>query len=296
MYYIGIDGGGTKTIFCLFKENIRIQTIELTTCHFAQVGFDGCANILKQGIDCLLERESIKLSEVIIGAGIAGYGNDSKLRLQIKEAIVELMPHYQIHLTNDIHIALLGTLGGQDGITIIDGTGAIAMAKVGDRIERIGGWGYQLGDEGSGYWIGKQMLSEFTKQADGRTSKTKLYQAIKEHFKLSDDYQIIAFINNCQNIRTEIARLAKLCDTLAKDEDPVCLSILDKAAYEISLFVEGLRKHYQNKPLVSYYGSVFNSEIFLKNVQNYLEDITLMTPEFDALYGAYLFVLENIKN
>lgn len=296
MYYIGIDGGGTKTIFGLFHEDKMIDSVELSTCHFAQVGYDGCAKVLKKGIDQLLLTNQLTNSQVIIGAGIGGYGNDKKIRQNIEMAMDKYMPNYKIYLTNDIHIAVLGTLNGEDGITIIAGTGSIAMAKVGNKIERIGGWGYQLGDEGSAYWVGKQMLSFFTKQADGRMDKTPIYQTVKEFFHLEDDYDIIGMINNHKNPRTKIAELSKICDDLANKGDFVCKDIFDKAAYEISLFVEGLKKYYDTKPNVSYYGSVCKSRTFLQSLEKHLHNVHFTAPKKDALYGAYLYAKEVINS
>jgi N-acetylglucosamine kinase-like BadF-type ATPase len=190
---------------------------------------------------------------------------------------------------------LLGTLDGKDGISVIVGTGTIANAKIGNRIQRISGWGCVLGDEGSGYWIGKQMLSVFTKQADGRVEKSLLYETIRSYFELTDDYDCIRILNSNGDTRGEIAKLAKVCDTLANLKDKYCVEILEAAAKEVSLSITGLQKYFKDTPMVSYYGSVFHSEIFLKALQSYASGVVFVKPKHNARYGAYLYVKEKYK-
>lgn len=74
-----------------------------------------------------------------------------------------------------------GALDGENGIVIIAGTGSIALALKDNIVTRCGGWGSQLGDEGSAYWIAKKMLSIFCQEVDGRLEKTKLYELIKKN-------------------------------------------------------------------------------------------------------------------
>ena len=64
-------------------------------------------------------------------------------------------------LKSDVQIAIEGALDGQDGIVVIAGTGSIALSLKEGMLQRCGGWGYQLGDEGSAYWIAKKMLNAF---------------------------------------------------------------------------------------------------------------------------------------
>lgn len=296
MYYIGIDGGGTKTLFGLFKDKHCIDTVTLTTCHYAQVGYNGCAQVLKEGIHYFINKYNIDSKDVIIGAGIAGFGQDENIRSTLKEVINSAIERYKIYITNDVHVTLFGALEGQDGCVVIAGTGTIAMQLHQYQISRVGGWGYLLGDEGSGYWIGRQMLSMFTKQADNRIEKTALYQGIKEYYRIKDSYSIINIVNSMENRRTEIAKLALLCDTLAKEKDPICIQILEKAAKEASLLVKGLQKQQTTSSLVSYYGSVFKSTIFLDAFTKHLPEYYIIKPINNAIYGAVLFAIDMENN
>lgn len=289
-YYIGIDGGGTKTAFGLFDQDGHlIKKQELSTCHFLQVGFAGCAKLIRMGIEDILE--NIHPKDVMIGIGIAGYGEDQEIRKNIEKELAYELKDYSYIITNDVHIALIGAFCNQDGILVIAGTGTIAYVKKGHKLHRVGGWGYQLGDEGSAYWIGKQLLNEFCKQADGRIEKDDIYKKIMEIYHLKNPYEIIQVIHEMKNERTQIAQLSLLCDELANTGHKICHHILQEAGQYVFELAYTLSKQYGIKK-ISHGGSLFNNEIikeqFISCVQKHR--LEYQKPYADALYGAYLFV------
>lgn len=295
MYYIGVDGGGTKTAFGLFDDCGKcLYQVEYPTCHFMQVGFDGCARLLREGIENLLNGFPLPTDNIMIGIGIAGYGNDEIIRERLKRHIKKELKGYHYVLTNDMHIALIGALDGQDGIAVVAGTGSIAMAQVNSQIYRCGGWGYQLGDEGSAYWIGKQLLIEFCKQADLRHSRDEIYDYLLEYFTIKNPYEIIVVINNLENERTAIAELAKICSDFAKKGHPVCQDILKQAGFHISELVKVLLPHLNNEKIVTFYGGVFRSSIFKQSFCTQLSNCQLIEPIHNALVGAYMFAKSSL--
>ena len=73
-----------------------------------------------------------------------------------------------------------GSLACRAGINLVAGTGAIGFGKDSfGKTARSAGWGYFCGDEGSAYWLGKQLISIFGKEADGRKAKTPLYDIVR---------------------------------------------------------------------------------------------------------------------
>ncbi len=292
MYIIGIDGGGTKTTFGLFDDTKLIDVIEKGTCHFLQVGYDGCAQVIKEGVDELIKKHCIH--DALISIGIAGYGSDVTIRNSIENAIKDQLKDYDYHITSDVHIALLGALDGQEGIMVIAGTGSIAMALSNGELYRSGGWGYQLGDEGSGYWIGKELLRVFTHQADGRMKKDEIYDAIMEYFNLDQPYQIIAKISGLENQRSEIASLAKLCAKLSLNNE-MCKKIIKEAAYHASTVAKALVCHYESQPVITYYGGVFKNELFEETFISSLKDYKVIKPKQSPIYGAYYLSKQKSK-
>src|SRR5690606_14413460 len=84
---------------------------------------------------------------------------------------------------NDCLSALLGSTQNKAGVLLIAGTGSIVFAHDGNnRIVRSGGWGHRFGDEGSGYWIGKQAIESVLKMQDGRGENTLLAKLVLEKF------------------------------------------------------------------------------------------------------------------
>lgn len=291
MYYIGIDGGGTKTLFSLFDDNGQLlKQHTLGTCHYMQVGYDGLTNVIASGIQTLLEGMD---EDVCIGLGLAGYGRELMVRQNMEQAIQKAILNHPWILKNDAEVALMGALNGQDGILVIAGTGSIAISRFDGVSNRCGGWGYAVGDEGSAYWIGKKILAEFSKQADGRKEKTLIYDLVKEYTGIEEDADLITYvIKTLDNKREEIAKLAMLCGIGAKQNDVVCLEIYQEVAYEISSLINVLsRKANKEKVYVSYTGGVWKGKEYMEDTfKTYLdENVEIIDPIHGPDYGAYLY-------
>lgn len=279
MYFLGIDGGGTKTKFTIVDENLNIiGSIIKGTSHYNQIGFDNVGILLKEGIDEVCEINNVSLDEIgNVFIGIAGYGKIKDIVNNIEKSIKNALGDLRYNIGNDVEIALTGSLNGKYGINIIAGTGSIALAldKEGN-LHRCGGWGYRLGDEGSAYYIGMETLRCFTMQSDGRLNKTLLYNDIKEKLNINNDYDIIKYINEEINgDRTEIADLSKICYEAAKKGDKCAIEIFDKAAFELSKNINTLGIHFDENEtvIVSYSGGVFKSgELILKPLEKYLNN------------------------
>ena len=259
MYFIGIDGGGTKTSFKLFNpEGKCLISAVRPTCHILQVAPSQACIILKSGIDELLPKLP-KGKALIISAGLAGYGEDQKIRTLIEEVCREAFSPYKYYIHNDVSIALEGALAGEDGILAIAGTGSIALAKQDGQYLRCGGWGYLLGDEGSAYWIAKELFRHYTHQIDGRENQTQLVRVMKDYAGLKSDYDLIFYVSKeLGNDRSKIANHARLLNDLIQINDPIGSVILEEAGAALSQMINALARHYTEPVSASYYGGVFN--------------------------------------
>ena len=93
----------------------------------------------------------------------------------------------QVIVVNDALVALVAGAGDAEGVVVVAGTGSIAYGRdASGRAARAGGWGYLLGDEGGGFWIGRAALMAVVRQFDGRGPVTLLTPMILEHLELSD--------------------------------------------------------------------------------------------------------------
>ena len=226
MKFIGIDGGGTKTKFVLFNEDGQKEKEVLKpTVHILNQSKEKCIQYLKEGVD---ELDPAKKSVVI--AGLAGYGQQEDVRHLIEEVCIQAFANRKYKIYSDVEIAMQGALNGQDGIVVIAGTGSIALSLIDGKLKRCGGWGYQLGDEGSAFWIAKKMLAVYCQEVDGRRKKTQLYDIIMKQCHLQNDYDIITYINQLNHDRRAIASLAILNSLAAQKGDCYALSIYQEAA------------------------------------------------------------------
>lgn len=237
MQWIGVDGGGTKTTFGLFDNNLNLlRELRLPTCHIGQVGREGMREVLSRGIRELLV---ISQGEIGVGLGLAGYGQDPFLGRQIEEVTMEVVGGLPFELMSDVRAAWAASLNGRDGVTVVCGTGSIAYAVCGARERRAGGWGCQIGDEGSAWWMGRELVRLFSRQADGRDVRSPLFDVVMDGCALSGPYDIISYMRNeVAGDRAKTASLAHLLYEAALLGDESALMVYRRAARELADIVE----------------------------------------------------------
>lgn len=296
-YFIGIDGGGTKTAFASFDANgVLLHHCVMPSCHVLQVDNQTAIDILKRGLNSVLPHTTSD-DNIYIGCGLAGYGNDAHLRKIIENRVECAFKGMKTVIANDAQIGLMGALNGNEGIFIIAGTGSMGLSYRNNEFKRVGGWGYLLGDEASAYWVAKQLLNEYTKQVDGRKEKTKLVDYVKRYCNLDDDYAIISHVSNTLgNKRDEIAKLAPIVYQLAQVNDTAAMDIYCKVAKEISLLINTLAKDFKNTVIVSYTGGVWKGLDYFRNYLTLADNVTLQEPLNQPYYGAYLMARKLKEN
>ena len=237
-YYIGIDGGGTKTKFLVGRGLEVIGEYTAGGCHYMQIGFDGVETLMREGVHSACENAGIKIEDVaFVYAGFAGYGDVVSDQPMIDEAIRKAFGDIPYAAGNDSENALEGALAGRPGINIIAGTGSIGSGRnAAGEFMRCGGWHFALGgDEGSAYWLAWNLLKEYSRQSDGRSEKTLLYEAVNRALDLhSDDEMVTRVVNEWHLDRTRIAGLAPIVSQLSHDGDPYAKALLSDCAQELA--------------------------------------------------------------
>jgi len=164
MWILTVDGGGSKTLARLSNRLTGEQWQQQAgpaslTNDFAQA----LANIslLSQS---LCQQAGIDSRQVVALMGLAGAGNPQ----QHQQAVTQLQPLFgQLHITTDARTSLFGANLGQPVLVVALGTGSVAMRLLPDGSEQqVGGWGFNIGDEGGGAWLGKQTVRELLWQVD----------------------------------------------------------------------------------------------------------------------------------
>ena len=161
MRYLGIDGGGSKTAFLLVDEYYNeVCHLESGPSNWLSVGADAAKQAISQGISSLTETPDI------ICAGFAGAARPDSAAFY-RQVLQSLIPEAQIIIESDAFIASIGAIGVDPGILLIAGTGSIVIGRDHKRnMFRVGGWGPYFGDEGSGFWIGREAVSAALRSLD----------------------------------------------------------------------------------------------------------------------------------
>ena len=130
-------------------------------------------------------------------------------------------------IVNDALIALVAGAGAEPGVVVVSGTGSIAYGVSHHGVAaRAGGWGPTLGDEGSGYWIGRRALAAVMRDADGRGPRTDLTPLVLRHFSLPKPEALVAEIYHQPQGRRAIASLGAVVDRARAEGDPVAIDIM----------------------------------------------------------------------
>jgi N-acetylglucosamine kinase-like BadF-type ATPase len=233
MYVLGIDAGGTKTVCYLADRDGRV----------VGEGRGGGANLQAHGelevekvlhgvIDQAIGDRAILPSAVCLGvAGVDRPEDDRTVR-----AIMRRLG-FKTHtlVVNDALIALVAGLGDEPGVVLIAGTGSIAYGvNEAGYAARAGGWGFVLGDEGSGYWIGRQALAAVVREADGRGPSTQLTPLVLEHFELTRVEGLVRAVYDSGLKRHAVAALGGVVERARAAGDVAAAEILHKAGEELT--------------------------------------------------------------
>ncbi len=175
-----------------------------------------------------------RASMLVVGA--AGTGEDAP-REALRAALEVAGLAGRVHVTTDADIALESAFGRQPGIVLIAGTGSIALARLPDgRISRVGGLGPTLGDQGSGFDLGRQGLRAAALAFERLGPATRLQQQL-----LPDDIALSNAVLTQHEVEPRlVAMLARLVIEAADDGDPVAQHIADTGAALLAAHVEAL--------------------------------------------------------
>ncbi len=280
LLFLGVDGGGTKTHFVLVDRDGNVAAAyKGPTSDHLQVGMDGVRDVLTDGLTALFGQAGIDGSAIAHAFfGLPAYGEDSVAQVLLDALPEPLLGHRRYRCDNDMVCAWAGSLGGEDGINIVAGTGSIGYGERRGKSARAGGWGEVFGDEGSAYWIAVQGLNIFTRMSDGRLPKGPLHATFRAALGLSADLDLCAKVMNARD-RGSIAAMSRLVTRAAHDGDISAIGIFDDAARELAAVVEAVRRALEFEPdepvPLSYSGGVFNAEaLILTPLRRHLEGLS----------------------
>ena len=264
-WFFGLDAGATRTR--LYARSIEgSEDFEL---------FGTAANALRHGIDqtasvlsCLINEAIQRLAPAnlrAIHAGIAGASAPSiqddlvhRIRTQ-----VDTKNPFHIGISHDGIIALEGAFSGENGLLFIAGTGSGVLVRTGPDltdVDHVGGWGYLIGDEGSGHAIGRRGLTAVGHALDGGP-RTLLTERVNAHLKISDRQSLLRTISQK---KWDFQHVAPLVLRAAEEKDSVATSIVREEAESLAQQAGWLlKRHPELNPRFTIIGGLSNSEFYV---------------------------------
>lgn len=233
MHVLGIDAGGTKTVCLLADERGQILAESRGGgANLQAAGELEVEKVLHRVMEDALGDRDIRPDAICLG--IAGVDRDDDA-----EAVRGIMRRIGFKtrtlVVNDALIALVAGAGDQPGVVVVSGTGSIAYGRdARGRAARAGGWGYLLGDEGGGFWIGRAALNAVVREFDGRGPRTLLTGMVLAEMRLDSPPQLIHAVYVRGLHRFAIAQIAPIVQQAANRGDAVAAGIIDRAAAELA--------------------------------------------------------------
>jgi N-acetylglucosamine kinase-like BadF-type ATPase len=229
------------------------------------------------------------------GIGLSGFeaASDEALR-QVRERLRRTMQIERVSIASDGLTALLGAIGARPGAVVAAGTGAVCVARRGERFAKVDGWGSLLGDAGSGFAIGRAGLDAALRHVDGRGGSAALARAAGSHFGAVERvpervYGAPVPIRAVAGFAADVAREAA-------GGDETAAAILRHAGRELAISAcAALERLFERDEaaLVSYTGNVFLAGEplmvpFAQEVAARRPTATVVPPQGDSLAGAAL--------
>lgn len=305
LFVIGIDGGGTRTSAVLCDEHGNV----LTTVHGGPAnvntsGLEQTAHTLAQLINqcCLSVRCSISEIGAVV-AGLAGGGETS-----VQQAVPDAINRYfgeeiPLYIENDARIALESAFDGKAGLLTVVGTGSVVYGKKQDgSFFCLGGWGRLLGDEGSGWWLGREVLRAVLASYDGTGKETLCTDLVAAQHNWTTRYHIIEAV---YRQHFDVASLAPLVLQAAEQNDAVASKIIKEGSRAIlQLLKAAIRQlHWKSAvkiPLVFEGSLVTRKNIYKKliryEIQNAHLPVRIVKPKRSPAVGAARIALALMKN
>lgn len=230
---LAVDGGQTSTLALIATRSGQIigtgQAGPANHIH-EPGGYERQQRALETAIQAALDAAGQPLSAV--SHACVGLSGASELSVTIARS---LLPDVAVQVQKDMVTALAGASDAKHGIIVIAGTGSIAYGQnAAGETALAGGWGYIMGDEGSGYDLGRMALRAVSQAQDGRGPTTSLQQSILTHFDVADLAEVHRRIYSGSLTRPQIASLARVVAQSATAGDAVAQSILTQAGTQLA--------------------------------------------------------------
>jgi len=231
-YFLGIDGGGTKTTCAVGDETRVVATVTDGPSNIVRVGEDQTRESLQRAVLRACAAASIA-PEQVKRTCVGGSGAARPELAEVVRGILAEILSTPIDVVGDMQIALEAAFDTGPGVVVIAGTGSIAYGR--DRCGstlRAGGWGFAIGDEGSAHWIGREAVSAVLRESDRNPSGLAESSLVKGLYK---SWGVRSFLDLARAANSvPPPDFAALFPAVAGSQDEIGRQVLREAGRELA--------------------------------------------------------------
>lgn len=301
MFVCGWDGGGTKTqVLCLDAHGERLAEGVFGPLNLNGADSARVVETVRAGVAFMADQPGGLSACAQLVIGTAGVSNEEAVCL-LTEAVRAAGYSGGLMLLGDQEIALAGAIEGP-GAVLVAGTGSICCGRdETGRTVRVGGYGYLIDDEGSGYALGRDILTAVVRAEDGRCGSTVLTEKVRRVLGTADVRSMVTWLYAPKTGKKEIAALAPLLLEAIAEGDEASVRIADKAARELAaLAVAAWRELGLEKGELALAGSILMRypcirEGVKRRCQEACPQMTVIAPRGSAVQGAARLAYEHMK-
>jgi len=295
MYFLGIDGGGTKTKVVVINENKDIIYESVAgPSSVDTVSNQQTVDSIQYALNSFYSSQNhVAFDAIFIGLGGIVFDHQKKAIIALLKSLKGVDSKTIIVVENDMHNALYSGLLFDEGMTLICGTGMVAFGKNKDgKYHKSGGWGFKEGDAGSGFNLGSEAIKYMIRAFDHRLSKDAFALELANHLNLKNAEDIISLMDELYLDRTKVASLAPFVTKYANLGHPYAIKIIEKATDELALSVKAVYQQLNlNSTTLVVVGSLGNVQGHFKSllhekIKSISSKINIIEPKVDPAYAA----------
>lgn len=225
--FVGLDIGGSKTRGIVWTDGAITSDFSVGSTNVQNVSPETARENMAQLFDTL---DATGATEVFAGAGGVDTDDDAAA---LRALIAPFVPGAEVRVVHDTRL-LLAAAGATEGVAVIAGTGSAAWGVNAAGVEaRAGGWGYLLGDEGSGYWLGREAVRHSLRRMDSGELADELTLGLLDYCGLDSPGELIAHFHQGTTRRYWAAASPVIFAAAARGHEHA-LALVDQAAADLA--------------------------------------------------------------
>ena len=292
-YFVGIDGGGTKTTAVIIDDaGNELARLDGDAGRVDVLQPEAGAHTLADLAAHALANARVTQLPSVLCCALAGAGREPE-RVSIERALSSLRIAEQVHVVGDFEAAMFDAFGGGAGILVISGTGSSAWGRAQDgRCVRAGGWGHLIGDEGSAYALGRDALMLAMREFDGRGENAGFMPAVLARTGVQSEEGLVRWAASAG--KADFAALAPVIFDAAQRGSLSAQDAIEDAAAEVAMHVAALYDRlgpWDTPPAVALAGGLIEPgrplrEAVLREIEALTIPVAIVEERIDAARGA----------